>query len=129
MAKVIGLSDADVEVFGQDRMAVFRQYPTRTSCVHNALRGENGAAACEDLLQPEGGQLEGIRPAEEALQVYRQGRNLVGSFTAGPPGEVPVATPEVDAAQHSWSIKLIRTSTGALGARNPAQTDVDCGGK
>ena len=61
--------------------------------------------------------------------MWRQGRDLVGSLTTGPSGEVPVAAPEVDAAQHSWAIELIRTGTGAIGACNPAQTDVDRGGK
>ena len=61
--------------------------------------------------------------------MWRQGRDLVGSLTTGPPGEVPVAAPEVDAAQYSRAIELIRTGTGVIGACNPAQTDVDRGGK
>ena len=52
----------------------------------------------------------------------------MGSLTTSPSGEVPAATPADNAAQHNWSIKLIRASTGALGARNPAQADVDCSG-
>ena len=53
----------------------------------------------------------------------------MGSLTTGPLGEVPVAAPEVDAAQYSRAIELVRTGTGAIGACNPAQTDVDRGGK
>ena len=52
----------------------------------------------------------------------------MGSLTTGPSGEVPIAAPEVDAAQHSWAIEFIRTGAGAIGACNPAQTDVDCSG-
>ena len=61
--------------------------------------------------------------------MWRQGRDLVGSLTTGPSGEVPAAAPEVDAAQHRWGIELISAGTSAVGACNPAQKDVDRGGK